>query len=63
MINKSKAIPIRLSIKAYEAYVLLSDKHCNRSDIICKHGEIGLIKMAEKYKRPKLVMRKDLLPF
>ena len=61
MIHKSKAIPIRLSIKAYEAYLFLEDKPINRSKLICDYVEKGLIEYAEKYKRPKLIKVK--LPF
>ena len=50
MMHKSKAIPIRLSLEAYEAYLFLADKPCSRSDLICKYGEIGLIDFAKKYK-------------
>ena len=58
MIFKSKAITIRLSVEAMEAYIFLKDKPCNRSDLICKYGENGLIEFAKKYKlksRIKLV--------
>ena len=50
MIHKSKAIPVRLSLEAFEAYEFLKDKPCSRSDLICKFGEKGLIDFAKKYK-------------
>jgi hypothetical protein len=50
LIFKSKAIPIRLSIEAYEAYIFLKDKPVNRSKLICQGGEKALIYYAEKYK-------------
>jgi hypothetical protein len=59
MINKSLPISIRLSIKAYEAYFFLGSKPIDRSKIICEQGEQGLIKLMEKYKRPKLVKYVD----
>ena len=62
MIKKSKAIPIRLSTEAFEAYEFLSDKHCSRSDIICKHGEQGLIDFARKLKL-KSRIKKVEIPF
>ena len=60
---KSNNITIRLSQEAYEAYLFLANKHRSRSDIICKHGEQGLIDLANKLKKPKLVKKKDLVPW
>jgi hypothetical protein len=62
MIHKSKAIPLRLSLEAFEAYEFLQDKPCSRSDLICKFGEIGLINFARKYKL-KSRIKKVILPF
>lgn len=62
MIHKSKAIPIRLSLEAYDAYLFLKDKPCSRSDLICKGGEEALIKFAEKYKL-KQIIKKVEYPF
>ena len=62
MISKSNKISIRLSIEAFEAYEFLSDKHCSRSDIICKHGEQGLIDFARKLKL-KSRIKKVEIPF